>query len=59
MIEDEKLSAAILELIADDESYPAHITAEAIINSNAIKENSKDIYGLPPKSRHKNVSFLT
>ena len=43
MIEDVKLSTAILEVIADDESYPARITTDDIRNSNAIKESFKDI----------------
>ena len=43
MIEDVKLSAAILEVIADDESYPVRITVEDIRNSNTIKESFKDI----------------
>ena len=43
MIENTKLSETILKVIADTESYPARITPEDIRNSNAIKENFKDI----------------
>ena len=43
MIENAKLSETILKVIADTEIYPARITPEDIENSNAIKENFKDI----------------
>ena len=43
MREDIKLSEAILKIIADDESYPDRITESDIRNSDAIKENFKDI----------------
>ena len=43
MIENTKLSETILKVIADTEIYPARITPEDIENSNAIKENFKDI----------------
>ena len=42
MREDAELSAAILKIIADNESYPARITAEDIKNNNAMKESFKD-----------------
>ena len=39
MVENTKLSTAILEVIADTKSYPVCITQNDIINNNAIKEN--------------------
>ena len=43
MKEDAKLSKTILQIIAEDESHPARITALDIRNSNTIKENFEDI----------------
>ena len=43
MREDTKLSETILKVIADDESYPALIVVDKIKDSNAIKENFKEI----------------
>ncbi len=43
MREDIKLSETILKIIADKESYPAHIEPSDIRNNDAIKENFKNI----------------
>ena len=43
MVEDPKLSTAILEVVADTESYPARITQDDIEDSDAIKENFENI----------------
>ena len=43
MIEDIKLSETILKIIADDESYPARMDIHKIRDSDALKENFKNI----------------
>ena len=43
MREDIKLSETILKIIADDESYPEIMVVDKIRDSNAIKENFKNI----------------
>ena len=43
MVEDIKLSTAILGVIADTKSYPMRMSPEDIMDSDAIKENFQNI----------------